>query len=109
MGKYESSRNTNRVNPCLLLILGPTEDTSRIGNLLNGMLINDDQMIDPANSKIVAGSTRCTTDRFHVTNPGGLPPPTICGQNTGEHSKFRHLCPIIIIISLNGNVFRILN
>ena len=36
----------------------------------------------------VAESTRCLTDRFSVTSGDGLTPPTICGTNTGEHSKF---------------------
>jgi hypothetical protein len=29
----------------------------------------------------------CLTDTFSVTNPGGNAPPTICGINTGYHSK----------------------
>ncbi len=32
-------------------------------------------------------ATVCLTDTFSVTNPGGNAPPTICGINTGYHSK----------------------
>ncbi len=31
--------------------------------------------------------TQCLTDRFSVSNADGPNPPTICGTNTGEHSK----------------------
>ena len=65
-----------------LPILGPTDSTVPIGTLLNGMLVNQQ-----ANQNVVA-STRCVNDRFQVTNPGGVSPPVICGQNTGEHSKY---------------------
>ena len=34
-----------------------------------------------------ATATQCITDQFTVTAPGFNPPPTICGQNTGDHSK----------------------
>ena len=30
---------------------------------------------------------QCQTDIFSVTSPGNNAPPTICGTNTGEHSK----------------------
>ena len=30
---------------------------------------------------------QCQTDIFSVTAPGNNAPPTICGTNTGEHSK----------------------
>ena len=59
------------------------------------MLVNDDE---DANSNPVAGSTRCTTDRFDVTNPGGISPPTICGQNTGEHST----CSVSLLVKLES-------
>ncbi len=35
----------------------------------------------------VCDFTRCMTDTFSVTNPGGARPPTICGTNTKEHSE----------------------
>ena len=31
---------------------------------------------------------QCQTDIFSVTTPGNNAPPTICGTNSGEHSKF---------------------
>ena len=65
---------------------GPSSSTTSIGRILNGMLINDDVVV-LNNSQPITGSTRCVTDRFQVTNPGGMSPPIICGQNTGEHSK----------------------
>lgn len=34
--------------------------------------------------------TQCLTDSFTVTNPNGVAPPTICGINTGDHSKILH-------------------
>ena len=35
-----------------------------------------------------SGATQCSTDLFSVSNPGGsITPPSICGSNTGEHSK----------------------
>ena len=33
-------------------------------------------------------ASRCLTDLFSVSNPGGPSPPSICGTNTDEHSKF---------------------
>lgn len=35
----------------------------------------------------VSTATRCLTDTFSVTSPGGYTPPVICGTNTGQHSK----------------------
>ena len=32
-------------------------------------------------------ATRCLTDVFSVSNPGGPSPPQICGNNVDEHSK----------------------
>lgn len=34
----------------------------------------------------VSDKTRCLTDQFHVTSPGSMSSPTICGINTGAHS-----------------------
>ena len=31
--------------------------------------------------------TRCDTDIFHVTNPGGFAPSPVCGTLTGDHSE----------------------
>ena len=40
-----------------------------------------------AGGKAVALATQCLTDTFSVTNSGGYGPSSICGTNTGEHSK----------------------
>ena len=32
-------------------------------------------------------ASRCTTDIFSVSNPGGPSPPQICGNNIDQHSK----------------------
>jgi hypothetical protein len=32
-------------------------------------------------------ASKCLTDIFTVTNPGGTSPPAICGINTAQHSK----------------------
>ena len=75
-----------------MFIIGPSSSTITVGRILNGVLTND-----PSGSSTVpiTGSTRCLTDRFQANTPGGIPPPVICGQNTGEHSKYfdrNHLC-----------------
>ena len=68
-----------------MFIIGPSSSTITVGRILNGVLTND-----PSGSSTVpiTGSTRCLTDRFQANTPGGIPPPVICGQNTGEHSKY---------------------
>ena len=38
----------------------------------------------------VSTATQCIQDQFMVTSPGFNPPPTICGTNTGEHSRSSH-------------------
>jgi hypothetical protein len=43
--------------------------------------------IATAAGKKVSFATGCLTDSFSLTGPGGSVPPTICGTNTGEHSK----------------------
>jgi hypothetical protein len=47
-------------------------------------------------------ASKCLTDIFTVTNPGGTAPPAICGINTAQHSKilfniFHTLCLTIRI------------
>ena len=37
--------------------------------------------------KTASEATRCLTDVFSVSNPGGPSPPKICGNNVDEHSK----------------------
>ena len=34
----------------------------------------------------VTSSSRCNSQYFQVSNPGGTTPPVVCGLNTGEHS-----------------------
>ena len=48
------------------------------------------QKADGATAGVEAsGASQCATDLFSVTNPGGSTKknPSICGTNTGEHSK----------------------
>ncbi len=61
-------------------IAGPSTSTVVIGKALNG------QPATVANAVPFSSSTRCLTDTFTVTVPGGPAPPEICGLNTGEHS-----------------------
>ncbi len=62
-------------------IAGPSTSTSSVTTLRGGV-------IDAAGAQQVGVATQCLTDTFSVTNGGGgINPPTICGTNTGEHSK----------------------
>lgn len=63
-------------------ITGPSTSTLSSAALLNGNIIQT-----PGNGVAVTDASRCLADQFSVTNPGGTAPPTICGVNTGEHSK----------------------
>ena len=67
-----------------LKFIGPSSSTVTIGRIINGISTNDE---DGIASNAVTESTRCLIDRFQVTNPDGISPPIICGQNTGEHSE----------------------
>ena len=67
-----------------LNFIGPSSSTVTIGRIINGISTNDE---DGIASNAVTESTRCLIDRFQVTNPDGISPPIICGQNTGEHSE----------------------
>ncbi len=50
--------------------------------------VNKGGAVDPNGSLNVGLATQCLTDNFSVINGGGgINPPTICGVNTGEHSK----------------------
>ena len=44
-------------------------------------------IVDAAKGSDVTLNTRCLTDVFSVSNPGGQAPPQICGNNNNEHSK----------------------
>ncbi len=37
----------------------------------------------------VSNFGQCLTDTFSVSSPDGSNPPTICGNNNGEHSEFK--------------------
>ena len=57
----------------------PSSNTLTATKILNGLPQTGGQAAVPHGD--------CNTDAFTVTNPGGHSPPTICGTNTGEHSK----------------------
>jgi hypothetical protein len=64
------------------VITGPStgSDTQAVdGKAISGVLGNTGKDINRA--------SKCLTDIFTVTNPGGNSPPTICGINSGQHSK----------------------
>ena len=61
------------------MIAGPSTATVTTSSTVNG---------NPGVGVPVTLQTRCLTDTFSVTNPGGITPPEICGINTGEHSKY---------------------
>merc|ERR1712226_364699 len=60
-------------------ITGPTSDTNTVGKAVDGVIRHS------SSGKSVVLASRCLTDTFQVTNPGGSSPPMICGLNTGEH------------------------
>ena len=47
----------------------------------------------------------CLTDSFHITSPGNIGSPTICGTNTGYHSKHWSLFCFLNIYKL-ANIFQ---
>ena len=63
------------------VISGPSTSTTIVTNLLNGAPAR----LAETDAVAASLSTRCLTDTFAVTNPGGPTPPLICGTNTGEH------------------------
>ena len=65
------------------MISGPSTSSVSMGvtKILNG------NPVAAAGGVSANTHTQCLTDTFSVTNPGGISPPTICGTNTGEHSK----------------------
>jgi len=62
------------------VISGPSTSTVSVGKLLAGKLL-----AGAAAGKEAATATQCLTDTFSVTNPSGITPPSICGNNIGEH------------------------
>ena len=57
------------------------EAVAAVSKLLNGAVVS-------GAGKDVTNMGQCLTDTFTVTSPGGIAPPTICGQNDGQHSKY---------------------
>ncbi len=45
---------------------------------------------------------QCLTDRFSVSNPDGPNPPTICGINSGEHSKYT--CGWLVTVKVTNGI-----
>merc|ERR1712029_94412 len=54
------------------------EAVAAVSKLLNGAVVS-------GAGKDVTNMGQCLTDTFTVTAPGGIAPPTICGQNDGQH------------------------
>ncbi len=64
-------------------IAGPSTNTNSVTKVkaMAGVIVESADVS-------VTDSSQCLTDTFSVTNGGGgINPPTICGTNTGEHSK----------------------
>ncbi len=64
-------------------ITGPSTST-----VVNAQILNGQPTTTAAAGVAATTATRCLTDTFSVTNPNGKSPSTICGKNTGQHSKF---------------------
>ena len=63
------------------VISGPSTSTATGEAKISGGVLNT------ASGISATTASQCLTDRFQVTNSGGITPPVICGINTGEHSK----------------------
>jgi len=60
-------------------IAQPSDDAvGPVSKALNGVIVS-------GAGKDVTNMGQCLTDTFTVTSPGGIAPPTICGQNDGQH------------------------
>ena len=68
-----------RLDFSTFVITGPSTSTTTAYSILNGE-------ITPAGGSGASHGTRCLTDTFSVS-PAADYNPTICGTNTGEHSK----------------------
>ncbi len=77
------------------MITGPVVQTTTTVFTVDGGLVSS------GNSVAIPETTRtqCLTDTFSVTNPGGTTPPTICGANTGDHSKCADIDYNVVISS----------
>jgi len=65
-----------RLDFTTFVIAGPETTLTTLGKALNGALGAGDP---------VSPATRCLSDQFSVTSPGGQGSPVICGTNTGQH------------------------
>ena len=66
-------------------ITGPSTGAVSVGFANWGNLVN--RPPGPNTAHEVSLDSRCMTDIFSVSNPGGPSPPSICGINTDNHSK----------------------
>ena len=62
---------------------GPSTSTIVTSITINGQLNNVQRV---GNVVPVTEFGRCDRSRFEVVNPGSVPVPAICGENSGEHS-----------------------
>ena len=82
-----------RLDFSTFVITGPSTSTTTAYSILNGE-------ITPAGGSGASHGTRCLTDTFSVS-PAADYNPTICGTNTGEHSKLDILfCQITTFIKV---------
>ncbi len=73
-----------RLDFATFTIAGPSTLTSSTAKLNKAGAVDQ---ITPG-TQVVGPATQCLTDTFSVSNGGGgINPPTICGTNSGEHSK----------------------
>jgi len=61
-------------------IAGPATATTTVGKILSGNVV-----ADASDGNAASLASRCLTDIFSVSNPGGPSPPQICGSNTDSH------------------------
>ena len=81
-----------RLDFSTFVITGPSTSVTTAYSILNGE-------ITPAGGSGASHGTRCLTDTFSVS-PAADYNPTICGTNTGEHSK------LDILFSSNHNIHK---
>ncbi len=92
-------------------ISGPsTVSTSVAKRLPRSGILNNMPVATTAPAPLisVAEMTNCLTDTFSVTNPGGPSPPTICGVNSGEHSKLKSMMHVGLFSMMLSPYFFIL-
>ncbi len=89
---YEWKSFQLRLDLLPFVISGPTTVTLSVTKR-----VKNSGTIGEAGTIPASAFTQCLTDTFSVTNPNGFSPPTICGTNSGEHSKSRPCFPIYMI------------